>query len=714
MSEAHLYRLLTTLIDQQPVQETVEQPYINRELSWLEFNLRVLGEARNVENPLFERLNFLAITCSNLDEFFMVRAGSLHELSRVSPQSTDITGMTAREQLEEIVNYVKYFNKKQYSTYHRQLLPALAKVGIHIVRSEQLTITQREYLADYFQEEIFPVLTPIAVDSSRPFPLIANRSIYLYVGFEESEEITGFDDYRPFALIQIPQVLPRLIRLNEAPNTFILLEDVIKLFIGEMFPHLTVRETVCFRITRNADFAIEEDEIDDLLVEIEDKLKLRRRGEVIRLEIDKKVSNEVQELFVDLLGKPDAIIKIKGPLDLKFVSQLPALYRSFNGEQVLNFAPFTPSVPPELVDFLEREPSAIFAEIARGDILLHHPYQSFDSVVRLIEQAAADPRVLAIKQTLYRVSGNSPIIGALIKAAEQGKQVLVLVELKARFDESNNIHWARRLERAGCHVIYGVKKLKTHSKITLIVRREETGIRRYVHLGTGNYNDQTAKLYTDLGLLTCRDDIGEDATAFFNMLSGYTVPESWRQLVPAPRLLKNRLIQLLDREIRYAQRGERSYVIAKMNSLSDREMIDKLYAASQAGVKILLIVRGICCLRPGVKNLSENIRIHSIVGRFLEHSRIFYFYNNGEPRIFLSSADWMTRNLSRRVELMFPVDSPACRSRIEDILALQMSDTERAHRLKSDGSYERIDRRGRVRLDSQNVMIKQMMENEYE
>ncbi len=712
MREVDLFPLAQTLIEQQPTIEMADDRYINRELSWLEFNLRVLGEARNIENPLFERLNFLAITCSNLDEFFMVRVGSLHELANVSPHSVDITNRTAMQQLEEIRDYVKSFNKKQYSTFNRQLLPALNQVGIELLHDADLNDIQRQYLSDYFQEEIFPVLTPVAVDASRPFPLLANQSIYLYVGFESDEKIVGLGEYRPFALIQIPQVLPRLIRLPAADNSFILLEEVIKIFLARLFPDLTVRETTCFRITRNADFSIAEDDTDDLLLEIEDKLKQRRRGEVIRLEIDKQASREVLDLLVDLLGEPVAIAKIRGPLDLKFVSQIAKLYRPQKTEQALRFAPFVPALPPVIEEAWENGDRGLFELLTERDILLHHPYESFVPVVRWIEEAANDPHVLAIKQTLYRVSGNSPIIEALIKAAEQGKQVLVLLELKARFDESNNIHWARRLERAGCHVIYGVKKLKTHSKITLVVRREESGIKRYVHLGTGNYNDQTAKLYTDLGLLTSREDVGEDATVFFNMLSGYAVPKAWHSLVPAPRQLRERLMSLIDREIALAERGEKSCIVAKMNSLSDKEMIDKLYQASQAGVKILLIVRGICCLRPGIVGLSENIRVHSIVGRFLEHSRIFYFYNNGDPLVFLSSADWMTRNLRRRVELMFPVDDAECRSRIIDILARQLEDTERAHYLNSDGSYEHIDRRGRIRLDSQQAMIEQRMEND--
>ena len=691
-------KALTNLADLPPQQE----PYINRELSWLKFNERVLEEARDSDNPLFERLNFLSITCSNLDEFFMVRVGSLHEVREAQPTKRDQAKLTAAEQLDAIMAEIKSFNKKQYSTYNRQLIPALAKAGIKILTADELSDSDLAYLSDFFSDEVFPVLTPLAVDAGRPFPLVANHSINLYVSFEANEEVVGYGDFPPFALIQLPQMLPRLIRLNGKSDRFILLEDVISLFLDRLFPNLQVQETICFRISRNADFELEEDEIDDLLVEIEDKIRERQRGEVIRLEIQKHASTEVVDLLKSLLAvEKKAIIRIRGPLDLRFVANIPRQIKQKTLSE-WRFEEFSPQLAPEFLPALtDKDIDSYLKVIREQDVLLHHPYQSFEPVVEIIKRAAVDPQVLAIKQTLYRVSGNSPIISALEEAARQGKQVLVLVELKARFDEKNNIHWARRLDRAGCHVIYGIKGLKTHSKITLIVRKEEMGIRRYVHLGTGNYNDQTAKLYTDFGLWTADEQVGRDATQFFNMITGYAKPMKWEKLVPAPHLLKQHILQSIKNEIEQVANGKPGYIIAKMNSLVDAEVIAKLYEASKAGVKICLIVRGVCCLRPGVKGLSENITVRSLVGRFLEHSRIFYYHNGGDHKVYLSSADWMPRNLQRRIELLFPVVDEKCAQILLNTLRYELADTERARVLLASGDYERVDRRGRTKLDSQ-------------
>lgn len=672
--------------------------YYNRELSWLLFNNRVLDEARDKTLPLFERLKFLSITASNLDEFFMIRVASLKDMVNAKYDKPDIAGMTPQKQLEKLNKATHELVQQQYSTYTRSLLLLLRQNGVHVVVvHEDLTKEQGEYVDHYFTENVYPVLTPMAVDSSRPFPLIRNKT--LNIGALLSKK--GEDEELEFATVQVPAVLPRIISIPGAEDetTLILLEEIIERNIHKLFLNYDVICAHPFRIMRNADLTIEEDEAADLLKEIEKQLKKRQWGEAIRLEVADDIDKRLLKILRQELSiKEEDIYKINGPLDFTFLMKMYGL----PGFEHLKNEPYTPQTIPNL-----QTDKDIFEQIREGDKLLHHPYQTFQPIVEFIRQAARDPEVLAIKQTLYRVSGNSPIIAALAQAAENGKQVTVLVELKARFDEENNIVWAKMLEKAGCHVIYGLVGLKTHSKITLVVRREEDGIRRYVHLGTGNYNDITAKLYTDLGLLTCSEAIGEDATAVFNMLSGYSEPVSWNKLSLAPLWLKERFLELIERERENALMKKPARIIAKVNSLCDQDIIAALYEASKAGVQIDLIVRGICCLRVGIPGISENIRVRSIVGNFLEHSRIFYFQNAGKEKIFLGSADWMPRNLERRVEIMFPIEDEPLMKEVLHILQLQLDDTLKAHVLTDKGTYERIDKRGKVLLSCQEEFCKE-------
>lgn len=665
--------------------------FTNREKSWLLFNKRVLSEARDKQLLLFERLKFLSISASNLDEFFMVRIGSLVDMVHAKYTKKDIAGLTPKEQLAMLSKETHEFMALQYSTYNRMLLPLLKQNGLVFVeRHEQLTEEQGRFVDEYFEDHVYPVLTPMAVDSSRPFPLIRNKSLNIgaLLTKKGSKEET-----MEFATVQVPSVLSRIVQIPSAPESdgpvksVILLEEIIERNISRLFLNYDVRCAHPFRITRNADLAIDEDEVEDLLLEIEKQIKKRRWGQAIRLEVEEGADKKLVRLLKKELGvEEEDIFAIDGPLDLTFLMKAYGL----DGFDHLKVEKYIPQPVPEF----EGE-GTVFDKIRKGDILLHHPYQTFEPVVDFIRQASRDPDVLAIKQTLYRVSGNSPIIAALAQAAENGKQVSVLVELKARFDEENNIVWARKLEKAGCHVIYGLVGLKTHSKITLVVRREEDGIRRYVHLGTGNYNDATAKLYTDVGLMTANEAIGEDATAVFNMLSGYSEPRSWNRLSLAPLWLKDRFLYLIGREKKHAQKGREARIVAKMNSLCDPDIIMALYEASQAGVKIELIIRGICCLKVGVPGVSENITVRSIVGNFLEHARIFRFENDGRPEYYCASADWMPRNLERRVEILFPVEDPALQEKLEHILQGQLKDTLKAHILQPDGSYEKVDRRGK-------------------
>lgn len=653
--------------------------FINRELSWLEFDTRVLGEAEDVLNPLFERLKFLSITASNLDEFFMVRVASLKDMVNAGYTKKDIAGMTAAEQLAALDERTHAFVKRQYKIYNDELVPALAREGFHIIGShEELTHEQEIFVDKYFHEDVYPVLTPMAVDSSRPFPLIRNKTLNIAALLKKKNG----DDGTEFATVQVPSVLPRFVRLPGEQDTIILLEEIIERNIDKLFLNYDILCAYPYRIMRNADLSIDEEDAADLLKEIEKQLKKRQWGQAIRLEVQGNIDKQLLKRLKSELNITDSdIYRIDGPLDLTFLMKL---YGSFDYAK-LKTPKYMPAPVPELMNGKN-----IFEAVREGDILLHHPYQTFDPVVDFVRQAANDPGVLAIKQTLYRVSGNSPIVAALAAAAENGKQVSVLVELKARFDEENNIIWARKLEQAGCHVIYGLVGLKTHSKITLVVRREEDGIRRYVHLGTGNYNDSTAKLYCDMGLFTCSPAIGEDATAVFNMLSGYSEPVGWNKLSLAPLWLRDRFHYLVEREIRHAKEGQEAHIIAKMNSVCDKDIIELMYKASKAGVKIELIVRGICCLIPQLEGVSENITVRSIVGTFLEHSRIFYFENGGNPEIYMASADWMSRNLDRRVEIMFPVEDAKLKKEVKHILDVQLADNVKAQLMQPDGSYVRV------------------------
>ena len=682
---------------------TQSERFTNRELSWLAFNKRVLSEAKDNHLPLMERLKFLSITASNLDEFFMVRVASLKDQVNAGYTKKDIAGMTSKEQIDAILKETHKFTTAQYNTYNRSFLPSLKKNGLKIVTElEKLTEEQADYVDNYFQKEVFPVLTPMAVDSSRPFPLIRNRSLNIGALLMDKKKKGTID----FATVQVPSVLPRVVTIptdGDNCTTVILLEQIIEKNIQNLFLNYRVLCQAPFRVMRNADLSIDEDEAADLLIEIEKQLKKRQWGEAIRLEVEDNIDKRLlKTLRKELNLSEDAIFKINGPLDLTFLMKV----YDIEGFDHLKEPKYIPQ-QPKMLD-ASRD---LFEQIREHDILLHHPYETFDPVVNFVKKAASDPNVLAIKQTLYRVSSHSPIIASLAQAAENGKQVSVLVELKARFDEENNIVWAKKLEKAGCHVIYGLVGLKTHSKITLVVRKEEDEIRRYVHLGTGNYNDSTAKLYTDMGMFTSKTRYGEDATAVFNMLSGYSEPLVWNKLSLAPLWLRGKFLSLIEREKEHAKNGRPARIIAKMNSLCDPGIIEALYDASEAGVEIDLIVRGICCLRAGIKGLSEHIRVRSIVGTFLEHSRIFYFENNGNAEYYMGSADWMPRNLDKRVEILFPVEDPILQEEIYHILHIQLSDTKKAHLLMPDGHYVKVDQRGKTPLNSQLYFCEEAMAN---
>ncbi|MFR2138509.1 MAG: RNA degradosome polyphosphate kinase [Clostridium sp.] len=689
--------------------------FYNRELSWLLFNRRVLEEAKDSSLPLFDRLKFLSITSSNLDEFFMIRVASLKDMVQVKYNKKDISGMTPAEQLAAINERTHLFVKDQYDIFNRSLIPALEKEGVHVLSHyENLSEKQSKYVDRYFTDEVYPVLTPMAVDSSRPFPLIRNKTLNIGAILRMKKDKTAGGQFRDlylshgskkkgadsndtdFATVQVPSVLPRFVEIpseQKGEKTFILLEQIIEKNIGKLFVNYEIESVFPYRIMRNADLSIEEDEAADLLIEIERQLKKRQWGQAIRLEVEAGMDKRLlKKLRQELKIKEEDIFKINGPLDLTFLMKLSGL----EGYDKLR----TPKYTPQPAKWLNGE-DHLFDQIRDHDVLLHHPYETFDPVVDFVKQASKDPNVLAIKQTLYRVSSHSPIIASLAAAAENGKQVTVLVELKARFDEENNIIWARKLEQAGCHVIYGLVGLKTHSKITLVVRKEEDGIRRYVHLGTGNYNDSTAKLYTDMGLLTCRKAIGEDATAVFNMLSGYSEPAFWNKLAIAPIRLRDRFTQLINREKEFAKKGKKAFIRAKMNSLCDAGIISSLYEAAAAGVKIELVVRGICCLKTGMPGISENITVRSIVGDFLEHSRIFHFYNNGFEEVYMGSADWMPRNLDKRVEILFPVEDDALKAEVIHILDIQLADNEKARILQKNGTYRRAAKGGHAKLNSQ-------------
>ena len=655
---------------------TKPEYFYNRELSWLKFNLRVLKEAMVKDTPLLERLKFIAISASNLDEFFMVRVAGLWSNFDSGVEKRDASGMSVHEQLVAISQAAH----EQVRTQTKSLIALMAEmdaVKLHFRRVKDLSELGKDWLEEYYREVVFPVLTPMAVDASRPFPFLANKTLNLAV------ELIKADGEHSMGLIQVPSVLNRIVEVEpEGKRTFVFLEDIIASHCHDLFKGCHILDMVSFRVTRDSDLDLEEDDSVDLMKEVEESLRKRKRGAAVRLEIFKTNNNRIKRFLEENLDVTEMeVYEINGPLD-------PTCFFKFIGMKGMwpwLYEPFVPQRPLELPD-----DSDLFAAIRANDILLHHPYESFDPVVKLVSDAADDPQVLAIKQTLYRVSGNSPIVAALARAAENGKQVTVLVELKARFDEENNILWARRLEKAGCHVIYGLVGLKTHAKIILIVRKEDNGIKRYLHLGTGNYNDSTAKLYTDLGLMTANDEFGSDASAFFNLLSGYSEPPVWNKLVMAPLGLREKIYALIDNEIAMVRSGREGHIIAKMNSLIDQPVIQKLYEASAAGVHIDLIVRGICGLRTGIEGISDNITVRSIVGRQLEHSRIFWFANGGEEQLYLSSADWMPRNLNDRVELFFPVETEEHIRRIKALLDLYLRDNVGAHMMQSNGSYRRV------------------------
>ena len=678
--------------------------YNNRELSWLAFNERVLEEAEDEKNPLLERLKFLAIFSSNLDEFFMVRVAGLQDQVRAGfHKPENKSGFTPKEQLAKIAERTQALVRRQMEVYRQLTQKQLTKEHVYIHEINQLSTTQRQYVDELFEETIFPVLTPVAVDAYRPFPTLLGKTLNLLVMLETEDRQTEVTN--KVAVVQVPSVLERYIKLpsKELESHYILLEDVIASHIEHLFLGYRVISVQAFRLTRNADLTIHEEGAQDLLVEIEKELKKRKWGVGSRLEVrDGEMSDDVLDYLLDEFEiEQTDVFKIDGPLDL---TALFAFSKSISkGREHLEYESFIPQPPQDL-----QSDENIYEKALQQDLFFHHPYESFAPIIDFITEASVDPSVLAIKQTLYRVSGNSPIIQALKTAAENGKQVTVLVELKARFDEENNVHWAKLLEQAGCLVIYGVNNLKTHSKITLVVRRRQGKIERFVHLGTGNYNDATAKIYTDMGIITSNKEFGIDATNFFNYLSGYTEKPVYHHLIVAPFDIRDEFLRLIDQEIKSHKKHGNGFIKAKMNSLTDKDLMMKLYEASIAGVKIELIIRGICCLRPGIKGVSENIKVTSIVGRFLEHARIFWFHQNGKHRLYLSSADMMTRNMVKRVEILFPVYSEEIKARIFDIMSTQLNDNCKARVQDLNGIYHyKSDVNGLHPINSQEIFLKE-------
>lgn len=668
-------------------------PYNNRELSWIDFNNRVLEEAVKKDNPIMERCNFLSITASNLDEFFMVRVAGVLDRIHHGTKTTDASGLTPSQIMKRLSEKIHEFARRQYDCYNRSIIPTLRSARMFFPEIQELDAQQLEFVSNYFHREVFPVLTPMAVDTSRPFPHLANKSLNIAV------RLTNVNDEEFFALVQVPSILPRFLELPyENGRAFILLEKVIALHLNELFELYNIKQYDAFRITRDSDLDIDED-TEDLMEEIKKSIRKRKKGDPVRLEFSKKCNKEIREFLVDSLNVTEREIYIqKGPLDLTFLSK----FSKIQGCENMRFEPIVPVNPP--ADFCGCDD--IFKAIREKDRLVHHPYESFEVVIKFVKKAAVDPKVLAIKQTLYRVSGNSPIVAALIKAAENGKQVTVLVELKARFDEENNIQWANKLEKAGCHVIYGLTGLKTHCKICLVVRRDDDGIRRYIHMGTGNYNDSTARFYTDIGMFTCREEYGVDASSLFNVLTGYSVPPEYNKFIVAPRGMRKFFETMILNETKNAKLGLPANITAKVNSLVDPDIINMLYDASNAGVKIDLIVRGVCCLVPQVKGFSENIRVISIVGQLLEHSRIFIFENNGTPLYYMGSADWMQRNLDKRVELVFPVEDEDLKKRVREIVSVTFKDTVNARIQLENMTYISVNKCGKKRLNCQKYFSK--------
>lgn len=652
--------------------------YINRELSWLEFNQRVLDQATSPRVPLLERLKFLGITASNLDEFFMVRVGGLKLQHSRGAASTDTAGMSVASQLEAIAQRTSRMVHSQYECFLKELEPGLAEAGITRVKMSEASVKHREAATRIFDEEIYPVLSPMAIDTNRDFPLLVNLMMHVCVELAAPKQ----DPPRRFAVIPLGRVLPRILTLPaERGFSFALLEDVVAWLSERFFPKEKLISAVPFRITRNGDVSLQEDSAADLMRDMEEVLAQRRTAECVRLEIEASAPVEMLEFLRNSfeLTPPD-VVRAAGPIDLSAFMQLQSLEGYDNLRDPIWVPQRSPQVDPT---------QSMFTTLAEGDLLLCHPYESFEPVTRLIEEAADDPDVLAIKQTLYRTSRKSPIVAALCRAAERGKYVTAIVELKARFDEARNIEWARELEEAQVQVIYGVKKLKTHAKVCIIVRREPRGIVRYMHFGTGNYNDATARLYSDISYMTCNDELGSDASAFLNAVTGYSQPQQYRLIDAAPISLRKRLLTLINSEAQRKKQGQRGMIVAKMNSLVDPALIDALYAASQSGVTVRLNVRGICCLRPGVPGLSENITVVSVVDRFLEHTRALYFYHGGDELVFISSADWMPRNLDRRIELLVPVEDAPARRRLISLLEGYFRDNQNSWELQSDGRYRR-------------------------
>jgi polyphosphate kinase len=676
--------------------------YLNRELSWLEFNRRVLEEGQDPQVPLLERLKFLAIFASNLDEFFMVRVGGLQQKVHSGiAVGSGADRMPPREQLERINQMVRQMVAEKHQCLREDVLPALEREGIVLRRQEELSEAERRYLHDVFSREIFPVLTPLAIDPGHPFPHLLNKSLNLAVLLKRARQAESL-----FAVVQVPAVLPRFVQLpSDRGAVFIPLETVIRMHLPDLFTGMELEHATVFRVTRNSDFEIDDDEVEDLLKTIEEEIRKRRRGAAVRLQIEAGAPPAIEQQLMDWLDlEPLDVYHIPGLIDVTGLFQIYGL----PGYPNLRDAPFVPQPVPEFLQV-----SSLWSAIRARDILVHHPYESFGHVVDFIEAAAKDERVLAIKLTLYRTSSDSPIVRALQGAADNGKQVTALIELKARLDEERNILWARELEKAGVHVVFGFVGLKTHCKVALVVRREEDGIRRYVHLSTGNYNPITARIYTDLGFFTCHPAFCEDVSALFNYLTGYCDLPQWRKLVVAPSRLQAFMIERIKQETANQLAGLRSRIIAKINGLLEPAIIQALYQASQAGVRIDLICRGICALRPGLPEVSENIRVISIVDRFLEHSRIFYFENAGDPQVYIGSADWMDRNLSRRVEVVFPIEQPDLKHRlIREILATSLADNTKARILLHDGSYRRVTPEpGQQRVRSQECFLEMAARN---
>ncbi|MBF0600977.1 RNA degradosome polyphosphate kinase [Limosilactobacillus oris] len=696
--------------------------YVNRELSWIDFNGRVLGEATDVSNPLLERANFLGITQSNVDEFFMVRVASLHKLAAANVTTTDASGLTPEEQLNAVNRKEHRMVQERYEIYNQQIIPQLAKEQIDILHIKDLDQKQYEFIRRYFNDELMPVLTPMADDSSRPFPFISNSSLNIAISLrrdptaqqpgkhetlEGDQEVNKkqnepHDDRQEaeikFATVRVPEIYKRLVRLP-GENNFILIDELVKEFLSLLFPGYQILATATYRVMRDMDLDVAEEDTSDLLRAVKHQLREREHGQVMRLEVENTIDEWLEDQLIDNLHVSErSIYRVDGPVDLTFLKKLSGMV---DGHADLRFKPFKPYLNPQL----DMEHN-IFKAIRQKDYLVQHPYDNFDAVVNFIHQAATDPAVLAIKMTLYRVSGNSPIIKYLGMAAQQGKQVTVLVEVKARFDEQNNVRWAQRLEQMGCHVIYGLVGLKTHCKIALVIRRDEDGLRRYMHLGTGNYNDVTAHFYTDMGLFTCAHELGVDMTNLFNMLSGFARPPYFYQLRVSPDGIRNFINQKIDDQIAVAKSGNPALIRMKMNSLSDKQIIARLYDAAANGVKVQLLVRGITCLRNDLPELHNNIEVHSIVGRFLEHSRIYYFESNGHEEIYLASADMMTRNLNRRVEELYPVTQADTKARAIQIFDIMWRDNVKTRVLEGD-HYERLDRDGAAPFNSQEYFVQE-------